>query len=163
MSFIKIMLDQKIQLNKPDNSYLCKKTEKLVSAIYLLTNFISDREPIKWQLRETGLELVSKGLSVNSKILSFLEIAYVGGLVSEMNYRILKFELEGLFQIVVESENNPSSLILSEDFFTVSGQGNSSALGGVSLASNPKGHNIMSDRLSVKNIETKEKPVRLGC
>ena len=124
------MFDQNKQLNKhqgvtnqntdfsvsdvsvfKDNSqaaYFYKKTEKLVSAVYLLSSFISDREPLKWQLREAGVELLSQGINLSDrtaakqiaiqfsfvttglKLLSFLEVAYISGIISEMNFNVLE-------------------------------------------------------------------------
>jgi hypothetical protein len=148
------MQDQNIQLNKPDNAYIYKKTEKLVSAIYLLSSFISDREPVKWQLRETGLKLLSQslplsdrpiqGVSLISLILSLLEASYIGGIISQMNYNILKFEFEGLARLVeVEEQERIKGAIFSEQFF------------GLPLIS--KGQDNMSDRLRPLERSIKDK------
>lgn len=119
--------------------YIYKKTEKLVSAIYLLSNFISDKEPLKWQLRDTGVQLLSDSLSlsVNSgaglnitvnnfisltlRFVSFLEVARISALVSEMNYNILKFEFESLIQSVEHAvkHDHPKNLLFPENFFSV--------------------------------------------
>lgn len=156
------MSNQNQQLNIIETTYLYKKTEKLVSALYLISNFLSDKEPIKWQLRELGIILLSENMSVSlaNQILSLLQVAHIAGLVSEMNFTILKFEFESLIQRVEQAEKESlKGHVLSEDFFTVSNsnQGNSSALGGVSLVSNSKGHNTVSDRMSLKTGEIKQK------
>ncbi len=131
------MSDQNKQLNTIDSAYLYKKTEKLVSALYLLSSFISDKEPVKWQLREVGLKLLSEVVSVNqtdsqqklglgysqslafvSLILSFLEVSYLSGIISQMNYNILKFEFEGLIKsFASDEEGRVKGAILSEEFF----------------------------------------------
>ncbi len=36
-----------------------KKTEKLASAVYMITNLFSDSEPMKWTLRKNVSELLS--------------------------------------------------------------------------------------------------------
>ena len=43
-------------------SYITKKPEKLASAIYLITSFFSDQEPLKWKLRGLVSDLVSASL-----------------------------------------------------------------------------------------------------
>jgi hypothetical protein len=42
-----------------DFIFICKKTEKLASAVYLVTNLLSDNEPMKWTLRKKVSELLS--------------------------------------------------------------------------------------------------------
>lgn len=94
--------------------FVYKKTEKLASAIYIVTNLLSDNEPIKWNLRKKMGELLSvtvnyKNISgsnqsdfvYNTKtrvleLVSLLEIAYHAGLVSSMNFSILKQEFSNL-------------------------------------------------------------------
>ena len=94
-------------------AYLYKKTEKLVSALYMLSSFISDKEPVKWQMREASLELLPQSLFLSDKntfvasilkFLSFLEVSYAGGVISKMNYDILKYEFESLIQITESSD-----------------------------------------------------------
>ena len=126
--------------NRPHLVYLYKKTEKLVSALYMLSNFISDKEPIKWQLREIGTELLSQSLALSNKTsfeqmpvfknfvvaglktLSFLNISYLSGIVSEMNYLILKHEFEALIRTIESGEEfgNNKGLIFSDHFFEIS-------------------------------------------
>ena len=40
-------------------AFVYQKTEKLVSAVYLVTNLISDNEPLKTRIRENALALMS--------------------------------------------------------------------------------------------------------
>ena len=100
-----------------------KKTEKLASAVYLVTNLFSNDEPMKWTLRKKVSELVSfivsykdvpqSGLSdftyiVRTRVLelvSLLEVSSTGGLVSSMNFSILKLE----FLNLLEALNVPES------------------------------------------------------
>lgn len=148
--------------DNPQLVYVYKKTEKLVSAIYMLSSFISDNEPIKWQMRQTGLELLSHSLSLSNsnknftstvlKLLSFLEVSFLGGVISEMNYKIFKFEFESLIQTLElsDKENITKSLLLSEHFFDVANQNLS------------KGQESVSDRVSFKKepVIVKDKPNR---
>lgn len=88
---------------------LAKKCERIATALYLVTNFLSDTEPLKARLRTLGLELVRDASSVRygtmleiqsfnvlhatiAETLSLLELAFIAGLVSEMNFSILRRE-----------------------------------------------------------------------
>lgn len=95
-------------------SFLYKKTEKLVSATYLITGFLSDSEPMKWSMRQSGVSIVSDVAALGScskqetslrakKIMSDIEsmvsllgVARVAGYVSEMNYNVLTEEYRSL-------------------------------------------------------------------
>jgi len=101
-------------------SFMVKRTAKLSSALYLVTNLISDSEPIKWKLRERTLSLLSDIASLRYKfasekmrffsetqsgvmdILALLEVARAGGLISEMNFQILKYEYEKLTNLMAD-------------------------------------------------------------
>ena len=87
--------------------FLYKKTEKLATALYMITNLFSDSEPMKWSTRKKISDVLSfmltyKNLSTNSKenflenlrimvleIVSLLEIASRSGLLSNMNFLTL--------------------------------------------------------------------------
>ena len=43
-------------------AFVYKKTEKLITAVYMITNFIKDNEPLKWKIRESALALLSVNL-----------------------------------------------------------------------------------------------------
>lgn len=117
---------------------LAKKCERLATAIYLVTNFLSDTEPMKARLRSLSLDfvrdasLVKSGTqSVESKLfeslflnisetLTLLELAFMAGLVSEMNFTILKREyviLRNMIQVKKDSHSSMSDQILGDNFF----------------------------------------------
>ncbi|MFZ2522150.1 MAG: hypothetical protein WAX44_01030 [Minisyncoccia bacterium] len=117
-----------------------KKTEKLASAIYLVTNLLSDHEPMKWSLRKKSSELASlmilykdipeSGLfdyiqRVRTSVLelvSMLEISSLGGLISPMNFSVLKQEFSNLitmFNISHEDIKGGAGSPLPRDFFNV--------------------------------------------
>ena len=151
--------------DNPHLIYLYKKTEKLVSALYLLSSFISDKEPIKWQMREEGVNLLSQSLclsdrlssermlaytkfiSTGLKFLSFLEVSYLGGIISEMNYTVLKYEFEALIKTAESGEKGSGSkgLIFPEHFFEVQTDHLAESVNSLS-----KGQTLMSDRMSLK-------------
>lgn len=88
-------------------SLLYKKTEKLTTAVYIITGFLSDNEPLKWKLRTHSLSFFSLAVSfikadytsapyqernvdaALADMLSCLELAQRTNLVSSMNFSIL--------------------------------------------------------------------------
>lgn len=121
--------------------FVYKKSERIVSAFYLVSNLLSDSEPIKWQFRNVGINIMSQTLSLTSKplskseviykvvselvrLLSLLDVSYVAGLVSNMNYTVLKKELENLLETLDASDFSRSGqshkkVLLDKEFFTV--------------------------------------------
>lgn len=100
--------------------YLIKKGENFVRAVYLVTNFLSDNEPLKWRLRTSATELISGMMSFIqedknktndylyrtrfigglSSLISFLNIAAEGGAISGANSSLLKAEITTFFPIL---------------------------------------------------------------
>ena len=122
-------------------SFLCKKAEKLATALYLITGFLSDNEPIKWSVRSSGLSVLSdvtdfgnavvsemtqkvkKIMSDIEKTVSLLEIATTAGFISEMNLSILREEYLLLTQTLATKKRGgiQESFVFSHDFFSVRG------------------------------------------
>lgn len=134
--------------------YVFLKTEKLTSALYLVTDFLSDKEPLKWKLREISLNLVfdanslSKdkkdffgiaGLSrlsfeINNLIL-LLDVAYIGGAVSQMNFEILKQEYQNLLDLINTGLNeNSLKRFISDESLNLVNSNNSLAVQNSSTA-----------------------------
>jgi DNA-binding transcriptional ArsR family regulator len=93
--------DTKGQYIKDRNSQLVlSKSHKLSSALYAVTNFMSDMDPLKWQLRQKVLEILSAAyegnlecvLSLTDQVVSLIDIALLTQIVSEMNFSLLKRE-----------------------------------------------------------------------
>lgn len=118
--------------------HIFKKTEKIVAALYLVSNLIKDKEPIKWKLRERSMTLMTAALTLNDtqsfdkdfavrtifsdvlEILSTLSLAHMAGLLSDMNYEILRTEIEKVVEILKDNivlEKESKGYILSESFF----------------------------------------------
>lgn len=121
-------------------SYIYKKTEKLVTALYMITNFIKDNEPLKWKLRDNALKLLSLNgqfthVSLSERkdlikeyqviafeIISLSSIASHGGLVSEMNASVLVREFNSLISLIEKDENkkmHDETVVLDSGFFKV--------------------------------------------
>lgn len=120
-----------------NNDILHKKSERIASAIFLVSNIISDGELLKTKLRTISLDTVSLCVAIKdsmnndkfqavkllekkvSELISLLDIASVSGLVSEMNASIIKKEL-GVFLALI-SDNYKTFFVnhtgLSGDFF----------------------------------------------
>ena len=111
------------------------KTNKLVTALYMVTDIMDKEEPLRNKLRNLGAGIISDISSVNvlsnintekltileariDEIMSFLEVAKAVSLISEMNCNILKQEFSILTESIVEfrftvsnkEEKNPAWL-----------------------------------------------------
>lgn len=118
--------------------YVLRKAEKLTTALYLVTDILSDKEPLKWKTRESGVEVledVSSAMSapfgVKAKMLgatmqkidhvvSFLDIASSSRMITEMNAGVLKREYL-TFKDGVEAEwtraEESGRALIGSDFF----------------------------------------------
>ena len=121
-------------------SFVYKKTERFSTAIYLVSNLMSDNEPLKWQVRKVAMSLMStvaplvddkvaeRHQSLNKltlcliETLSLFEIGHRAHLISDMNFTILKKEF---LSFIADSHKSPlqaggNGISFSEDFFAVS-------------------------------------------
>lgn len=103
------------------------KTNKLITALYMVTDIMDKDEPLRNKLRTLGTGIISdmhhapvKILPKISEIMSFLDIAGAVNLISDMNAGILRKEFFELKKLVKEFTlaNKPvsSDLSLSELF-----------------------------------------------
>ena len=117
--------------------YVHKKTERLVSALYLLSGLMSDTELLKTKFRVKGLDLLSQSLvlAINSRtsiakptdeftatileIISLLEIAQISHLISSMNYDVIVAEFKALLPVVEGKCSGHNSSSLTSDFFAI--------------------------------------------
>lgn len=121
------------------SSFLIKKGERITAAMYILTSYFPDSEPLKWELRRSATELIKDTLSLNemtavvareffrepiatvARILSLLSLAHVADLVSPMNFSLFKKELSDLLLLFedrgnLSNQQTPAALF-NEDFF----------------------------------------------
>lgn len=116
-----------------------KKTEKLVTALYMVTDCMEADESLKGKLRQLGVELLSDMYRVSTlspidkhlhisislsrvyEIISFVEIANTIGFISDMNTSILKKE----FVILIgeleshQSKDKHFTFTLDENMFSL--------------------------------------------
>lgn len=117
--------------------FIHKKTEKLVTAIYMLSNFFPHQEPLRWEVRTFCLNLLGNisfvfygknsdtehilKESINSinEIISRFEIAHISGLISTMNFSVLKNELVSLRDSVesIRKGGGGQNILITSDFF----------------------------------------------
>ncbi len=108
--------------------YLYNKSEKIATALYMITNFMSVEEPLKWQIRDNSLNFLNSIMSLNRASLSsrglvmseaygylfqikaLFNIAYKSGFISNMNYEIVNKELSDLANYLLEDDANKASI-----------------------------------------------------
>jgi len=118
--------------------YVFKKTEKITAALYLVSGLLKDDEPLKWELRDRGIDLLSSSFNASSSVpgdrnaviqslftaaletLSLLNVARISNLISEMNHRLLVREIDSIIgmlrdRLAQNAEN--AGYVLSESFF----------------------------------------------
>ncbi len=165
-------------------NYIYQKSQRLGSALYLVTGLIKDIDPLKWRLREAALDLLSQNLSLTNssfderksilsnvaslclEIVSMSEIGHSAGIISTMNFNILRKEFFSLIKVMedrIGDKELSSSFVLSDSFFKV--DENLLAQPKTAESQVDKGHNkdVMSFRQNVlytqspKSFENKPK------
>ena len=118
--------------------YIFKKTEKITSALYLVSSLLKDEEPLKWELRDKGMDLLSSSFTAGSAVpgdknaviqsiftaaletMSLLNVAHISHLITEMNHKILVREIDGVINLLKDRLNSSAEsagYVLSEQFF----------------------------------------------
>ncbi len=133
---------QNTQQNQTPNSmsFVFRKSEKLTTALYMVTDIMPEREPMKWKMRETAVDLLSSvtssmnGLSgermsaladvlkKTERLISFLDIAQASRMLSTMNASVLKKEyvaLKNAIELEWSKIFDRDRVTLSENFFTI--------------------------------------------
>ncbi len=118
--------------------YVFKKTEKITSALYLVSGLLKDEEPLKWEIRDKGIDLLSSSFMASSAVpgdknsviqslftaaletLSLLNVARISHLISDMNHNILVREIDQVVallrdRLAINAES--AGYVLSEAFF----------------------------------------------
>jgi len=97
------------------------KTNKLITALYIVTDILDNQEPLKNKLRSLGNDILSDTYALRTsranhmskrvtgsvvEIVSFLDIASTVGVLSSMNCDLLKREFLALKQSIEEALSN---------------------------------------------------------
>ena len=94
------------------------KTDKLITALYMVTDVMDRDEPLRNKLRSLGVNIISDTNSTSlrtsinksiNEVLSLLDIAFTVGMISDMNCSILKKEFNKLKQSVEEPNQSQLS------------------------------------------------------
>ena len=127
-----IIKKEAISLANNTDSFLSEKIEKIIMAIYMVTDFFPKEDPLKLKIREKNLELMSFIMSFRnfekrdnsyrlillvSEIKSLLKIALVAKSISKMNYTILFQEYKKIIDFVEKKNSQNERFILLEEFF----------------------------------------------
>jgi hypothetical protein len=118
--------------------YVFKKTEKITAALYLISGLLKDDEPMKWELRDRGIDLLTSSFTASSSLpgdknaviqslftaaletLSLLGVARISNLISDMNHALLVGEIDkvvGLLRDRLAASAENAGYVLSEHFF----------------------------------------------
>ncbi len=118
--------------------YIFKKTEKITAGIYLVSGLLKDDEPMKWELRDHGMELMSSSFMASSNVpgdksaviqslftsaletISLLNVARISNLITEMNHALLVREIDnvvGMLRDRLAENAENAGYVLSENFF----------------------------------------------
>jgi hypothetical protein len=119
--------------------FIYQKIKKLASAIFVITNYFDDNEPIKWSIRDLSARLLRQSISLSKnssqvnfvaqtdaeesvlELISLLEVASFAGLVSSMNFSILQREIGDLLEKIgaVIENNKQSGFSENSNFFKI--------------------------------------------
>jgi hypothetical protein len=110
------------------------KVNKLISALYMVTDIMDTDEPLRKKLRNSGTSIISDIYLIDkgqakynqihnrvSEVLSFIEIASSVGIISDMNSNILMKEFNELRKSIIESNSTKEENWL-EEFINESGE-----------------------------------------
>jgi len=93
------------------------KTNKLITALYIVTDIMDTEEPLRLKLRTLGVETLSDIISSQrvglvkkiQSILSLLDIAFTMNMITEMNKNILAGEFLKFKNSLIAPQDNPAN------------------------------------------------------
>ncbi len=145
------------------------KTNKLITALYMVTDIIDKDEPIRNKLRSLGAEIISDperirpevrsygaGMSMRiEQIIAFLNISSAMNFISEMNCNILKKEFIELKASIQEGMNMKPTWLA--EFFEVPPLLDKEGAGGGNsrITTSPSGHSSSTRRRGISKGHTR--------
>ncbi len=156
---------------EPSFVFIFKKTEKLVSAIFLVTNLFKDTESIKWTLRDKATNLLSFVIGSKNNVflnklefidnlkikvaetVSLLEVSFAGELISKMNLSVLKDEF---FNLILELDNldyskkNSINSLISKEYFQFKKPETTDNFNGIQRPAELKEKNVFKEKIDLK-------------
>jgi hypothetical protein len=116
--------------------FVFKKTERIVSALYLLSGFMSDIEPLKNKIRTVAIDLLDNAIGLSNRIWGedyfqknllktlvetsvLFDLSKSVNMISKMNYEIISSELKKMANFLMESSNSYSSakIAIEQNYF----------------------------------------------
>jgi len=119
-------MEQK-ELIKDNLSFIQNKSHRLTSALYLVTSFIIDKEPLKWAIRRQVLIIntsIRQGISLYKtdkvvsgidSLLSLCEVSQGAGYISDMNFLVFKKEFLAIKELLLKRPNLVALPIVDTD------------------------------------------------
>jgi hypothetical protein len=160
-------------LKQDYGTLIAKKSERLVTALYLVTDLMDETEPIKRSLRLNAVTLLSsmnslaqrevkdkvtefkKSLRSLTEIISLLHVSITTGLVSDMNGNMLMDGFRSL-QLVLEKKQP----ILTKDMLTVEHESSLSNEGALSSAITSSSYDALTPLTMVRERENNNRDQR---
>lgn len=120
-------------VNEESYKYLTERIGKITNALYKVTDFLSDQEPLKWSLRGSSVSILINIVSLKdkdsqSKVASFVEIfeslnkvihmldlASMSGFIAGLNFEILKREYEKIGELI--EDDKKEEILFSDKLF----------------------------------------------
>src|SRR3989344_2684053 len=117
-----------------------KKAEKICAALFLISNFMSEVEPLKWDVRKGASRLaallgklhqtdvsykkhlLNEAAGIVAELSSLVEVASLAGLLSSMNGDVLSKELAILFSSLskeMSGNHKYSNVRIPQNFFSI--------------------------------------------
>ena len=145
-------------INEEGGNYLNERIGKITNALYKVTDFLLDREPIKWSLRDVSVDILMNIVSLKdknqqdkatafvrifdllNKMIYLLDLASVSGFIVGLNFEILKREYEKIGKLI-ESDKEEEILFSDKLFPELSDNVHKAGLFGKGQANEYYGHN----------------------
>lgn len=152
---------------------IAKKSERLVTALYLVTDLMTDSEPIKHSLRKNSVALLSSmnalsqldakdrfaefktSLKATTEILSLLHVAQTTSTVSEMNGKLLTDGFRTL-QLVLEKKQP----VLTKEMLVIDDEESLTNESGFSSAITSSSYDVLTPR-TLARLHANEKDFRM--
>ena len=135
--------------------FIFKKTERIVSALYIISEFLSDMEPAKFAIKDIANSLLRDALNLSNRssnsdqfstilLRHFVSVSFLlnlirnTGRISNMNADILLEEINKISEILlkVTSKSGSQSKIFNSDFFATNAEIKESDFGSYSFVKN---------------------------
>jgi len=164
-----------IFLNDNVSFFIFKKTERIVTALYIISEFLSDTEPAKFAIKDIANTLLNKTLNLSNRnpnldqffiilLKHFTNVSFLINLIrnvgniSNMNADILLEEINKVVEILLKTrpKTGPQSKIFNPDFFVV----DNVSIKESDLENLSSHRNIITSKSPFENVENNQKGVK---